>query len=326
MLDLMNYQPKAAFSQKHLLTLQGYSADELLTVLSVALKIKTLLKKGVRPALCPEKMLAMIFTKSSTRTRVSFETGIYQLGGAGMFLSSNDIQLGRGEPIEDTAKVLGRMVDCIMIRTFKQSDVEALAQFSGIPVINGLTDDCHPCQVLADLLTYYEHKGSLTGKLAYVSDGNNMANSLLIGCTKLGMDVSIACPKGYEPMEKFVNWAKENAAVSGSKVVITDDPAEAVEGADCIYADVWASMGQESEAKKRQEIFSGKYCVSNALAAHAKPDYIFQHCLPAHRGEEVLSEVIDGPHSVVFDEAENRLHAQKAVMALLMNPEGCAAL
>lgn len=317
-MNIMNYIPEAPFSQKHLLTLQDYSKDEILTVLSTAAKLKADAKKGIRLPLLFGKTLAMIFTKSSTRTRVSFETGIYQLGGIGMFLSSNDIQLGRGEPIEDTAKVLGRMVDGIMIRTFKQSDVEGLAKYSGIPVINGLTDDCHPCQALADLLTYYEHIGDFSGKLAFVGDGNNVANSLLVICTKLGIDISVACPEGYEPNPKFLNWALENAKASGSKVVITREPEEAVEGANCVYTDVWASMGQESETQKRVAAFSGKYCVSEALCTRTDKNFIFQHCLPAHRGEEVLPEIIDGPHSVIFDEAENRLHAQKAVMVLLM--------
>ncbi len=261
--------------------------------------------------------MALIFAKSSTRTRVSFEVGFHQLGGYPLFLSNNDTQLGRGEPIEDTARVLGRMVDGIMIRTYLQSDLETLAKYSGIPVINGLTDDFHPCQVLADLLTYYEHFQNFDGKLAFVGDGNNMAHSLLIGCSKLGLDVSIASPKDYQPDPKIVAWAKENAAKSGSNVLITDDPAEAVKNATCIYTDVWASMGQEEEQKQREKAFAN-YQVNNALAAHADKDFIFMHCLPAHRGEEVASEVCDGAHSVIFDEAENRLHAQKAVMALLM--------
>lgn len=317
-MDLFNYVPKAKFDQKHLLTLQDYSKDEILTVLSTALKLKSDMKQGIRLPLLFGKTLAMIFTKSSTRTRVSFETGIYQLGGIGMFLSGNDIQLGRGEPIEDTAKVLGRMVDGIMIRTFKQSDVTSLAAHAGVPVINGLTDDFHPCQALADLLTYYEHFGDFSGKLAFVGDGNNVCASLLVICTKLGMDISVACPKGYEPDAKVLGYAMENAKASGSKVTITTEPEKAVSGAHCVYTDVWASMGQEEEAQKRIDTFSGKYCVTNELCSHADKRYIFQHCLPAHRGEEVMAEVIDGPHSVVFDQAENRLHVQKAVMALLM--------
>lgn len=320
-MDLLQYQAKEAFSQRHLLTLQDYSKDEIMQVLSLALRLKQDLKDGlgfpVGKGPCSGQTLAMVFTKSSTRTRVSFETGFYQLGGQALFLSANDIQLGRGEPLEDTARVLGRMVDGIMIRTFAHRDVEILAEYSGIPVINGLTDDYHPCQVLADLLTYYEHKGKLTGKLAFIGDGNNMAHSLLLGCSKLGIDVAIASPEAYLPRQDIVDMAKGNAEESGSEVLITTDPIEAAEGANCLYTDVWASMGQEEEQARRQADFAG-YQVNEALADHAAGDYIFQHCLPAHRGEEVTSAIIDGQHSVVFDEAENRLHAQKAVMALLM--------
>ena len=320
-MNLLQYQATAPFSQQHLLTLQDYSTDEILQVLSLALKLKHNLKtQGGYPTQqgpCSGQTLAMIFTKSSTRTRVSFETGFYQLGGQAMFLSSNDIQLGRGEPIADTAQVLGRMVDGIMIRTFAHADVEALAKYSGIPVINGLTDDYHPCQALADLLTYYEHKHTLAGKLAFIGDGNNVAHSLLIACSKVGMDVAIASPAGYAPRADIVALAQENAKAHGSEVLITTDPVAAVHNADCIYTDVWASMGQESEQSKREAAFDG-FQVNRALMAHAKPDVIFQHCLPAHRGEEVTADIIDGPASVVYDEAENRLHAQKAVMVLLM--------
>lgn len=317
-MDLFHYVPKEKFRQKHLVTLQDYTKDEILTVLSTALKLKFDMKRGIRLPLLFGKTLAMIFAKPSTRTRVSFETGMYQLGGMAMFLSRSDIQLGRGELVEDTAKVLGRMVDGIMIRTFEQSDVETLAKNAGIPVINGLTDECHPCQALADLLTYYERFGDFFGKLAYVGDGNNVCSSLLVICTKLGMDISVACPMGYEPDEKYLNFALENAKHSGSSVVITEDPEEAVKGAKCVYTDVWASMGQEEKAEQRMAAFSGKYCVTEDLCALADKDFIFQHCLPAHRGKEVQKEVIDGPHSAVFDQAENRLHAQKAVLALLM--------
>jgi len=264
------------------------------------------------------KTLAMIFAKSSTRTRVSFEVGITQLGGSALFLSTADIQLGRGEPISDTAQVLSRMVDGIMIRTFKQSDLEELAKHGSIPIINGLTDEFHPCQVLADLLTIYEKKSTLKGlKLAFVGDGNNMAHSLMIGCSKLGMDVAIASPDGYKPNPVYTAWSVANAEKHGSKVTICSDPLEACKDADVLYTDVWASMGQESEAEKRREAFKGFQINAECLSV-AKKDAIFLHCLPAHRGEEVTSEVIDGKHSVVFDEAENRLHAQKAVMALLM--------
>lgn len=317
-MDLLNFKPSAKFNQKNLLSMCNYTKDEILEVLSLALKLKEMQKKGQSHKYLEGKTLAMIFTKSSTRTRVSFERGIFQLGGQGMFLSGNDIQLGRGETISDTAKVLSRMVDGIMIRTFKQSDVEDLAKYGSIPVINGLTDDYHPCQALADIETIYEHKGTLENiKLAFVGDGNNVANSLLIICAKLGMHVSVAAPKGYEPdpevVQKVLSYAKE----SGSIVEITNDPYKAVENADAIYTDVWASMGQESQFAEKSKSFLN-YQVNAKLMAAAKKDAIFLHCLPAHRGEEVTEEVIDGPQSVVFDQAENRLHAQKAVMVLLM--------
>ncbi len=317
MIDLLSYQPKQEFAQKHMLRLSDYTPDEILQVLSLALKLKKQLKEGLRPPLLAGKILAMIFTKSSTRTRVSFEAGIYQLGGTAQFLSSNDIQLGRGEPISDTAQVLSRMVDGIMIRTFAQSDVEDLAKYGTIPVINGLTDLLHPCQILADLMTYYEHKGSFTGKLAFIGDGNNVANSLLVGCAKLGLDIAVGCPEGFDPDADVLSAAKQAAAQSGSEIVITHDPIEAAQGADAVYTDVWASMGQESGAQDKYKHFRD-YQVNEKLTARCKQDYIFLHCLPAHRGEEVTGSVIDGSHSVVFDEAENRLHAQKAVMALLM--------
>ena len=316
-MDLINYQPKKEFSQKHLLRLSDYTPDEILQALSLGLKLKKQLKEGLCTPVLAGKVLAMIFTKSSTRTRVSFETGIYQLGGMGMFLSSNDIQLGRGEPISDTAQVLSRMVDGIMIRTFAQSDVEDLAKYGSIPVINGLTDLLHPCQILADLMTYYEHKGSFSGKMAFIGDGNNVANSLLVGCAKLGLSISVGCPKGFEPDAEVLAAAKEAAAQSGAQIVITNDPKEAAENADAVYTDVWASMGQEKNAQQKYKSFEG-FQVNAGLTSLCKPDYIFLHCLPAHRGEEVTAEVIDGPNSVVFDEAENRLHAQKAVMVLLM--------
>lgn len=317
MIDLLSYQPKQEFAQKHMLRLSDYTPDEILQVLSLALKLKKQLKEGLRPPLLAGKILAMIFTKSSTRTRVSFEAGIYQLGGTAQFLSSNDIQLGRGEPISDTAQVLSRMVDGIMIRTFAQSDVEDLAKYGTIPVINGLTDLLHPCQILADLMTYYEHKGSFTGKLAFIGDGNNVANSLLVGCAKLGLDIAVGCPEGFDPDADVLSAAKQAAAQSGSEIIITHDPIEATQGADAVYTDVWASMGQESDAQDKYKHFRD-YQVNEKLTARCKQDYIFLHCLPAHRGEEVTASVIDGSHSVVFDEAENRLHAQKAVMALLM--------
>lgn len=317
-MDLMQYKANEPFTQKHLLTLQDWSEDEIYQCLSLALKLKAMQKAGENQTCLCGKTLAMIFAKSSTRTRVSFEVGTSQLGGSALFLSTSDIQLGRGEPISDTAQVLSRMVDGIMIRTFKQSDLEELAKHGSIPIINGLTDEFHPCQVLADLLTIYEKKGTLKGlKLAFVGDGNNMAHSLMIGCSKLGIDVSIACPDGYKPSPIYTAWSVANAEAHGSKVTICTDPLEACKDADVLYTDVWASMGQEGEAAERKKAFAG-YQINAETLAVAKKDCIFLHCLPAHRGEEVTAEVIDGKHSVVFDEAENRLHAQKAVMALLM--------
>lgn len=316
-MDLLNYKPEKEFSHKHLLGLADYSKDDILQIISLALKLKKQMKEGLRPPLLAGKILAMIFTKSSTRTRVSFEAGIYQLGGTAQFLSANDIQLGRGEPISDTAQVLSRMVDGIMIRTFAQSDVDGLAQYGSIPVINGLTDLLHPCQVLADLMTYYEYKGSFEGKLAFIGDGNNVANSLLEICAKLGTDISIACPEGYEPDAGVLAAAKQAAEESGSRIVITRDPNVAAEGATAVYTDVWASMGQEAAAAEKYKHFTS-YQVNEKLMSLCKDDAIFLHCLPAHRGEEVTAGVIDGKWSAVFDEAENRLHAQKAVMVLLM--------
>ncbi len=316
-MNLLTYGPKKEFAQKHLLRLSDYTQDEIMQVLSLALNLKVQKEKGYHSQLLKDKILAMIFTKSSTRTRVSFEAGIYQLGGTAQFLSSNDIQLGRGEPISDTAKVLSRMVDGIMIRTFAQSDVEGLAEHGSIPVINGLTDLLHPCQILADLLTYYENIGSFEGKMAYIGDGNNVANSLLVGCAQVGLDVAIACPKRFEPNAEVLQTAKSVAAQTGARIHITQNPKEAAEGATAVYTDVWASMGQESGAEQKHAHFKG-YQVNSELMSLAYKEAIFLHCLPAHRGEEVTAQVIDGDQSVVFDQAENRLHAQKAVMVLLM--------
>ena len=318
-MHLSSYTARAPFAQRHLLTLQDWSEDEILQCLSLALKLKGQLKSGAEHRLLKGKTLAMIFAKSSTRTRVSFEVGAHQLGMDALFLSTADIQLGRGEPISDTVRVLSRMVDGIMIRTFHQSDLEELARYGSIPIINGLTDAFHPCQVLADLLTIYEHKGALKGlKLAFVGDGNNMAHSLLLGCSKVGMDIAVASPAGYKPKAEYVAWAQANAAAQGSRVILCDDPLEACQDADVLYTDVWASMGQEDEAAARRKAFEGVYQVNDACLQTAHGDCIFLHCLPAHRGEEVSASVIDGAHAVVFDQAENRLHAQKAVMALLM--------
>ncbi|NLO82144.1 MAG: ornithine carbamoyltransferase [Clostridiales bacterium] len=317
-LDLYNYQAEKAFMQKHLIKLQDYSQDEIYQVLSKALELKQKHKEKIPHPYLSGKSLGMIFTKSSTRTRVSFEVGIYQLGGYALFLNANDIQLGRGETIGDTASVLSRYLDGLMIRTFRQEDVEELAQYSSIPVINGLTDLLHPCQVLADLMTIYEKKGALAGlKLAFIGDGNNVCHSLLIGCTKVGMHISVACPEGYLPKQEIMETAMKNGMATGADVLITHDPLEAIRDADVVYTDVWASMGQEEDFVNRVKHFS-PYQVNIKLFSHAKDDAIFMHCLPAHRGEEVTSDVIDGPRSVVFDEAENRLHAHKAIMVLLM--------
>jgi ornithine carbamoyltransferase len=254
----------------------------------------------------------------STRTRISFETGIYQLGGMGMYFNQNDLQLKKSESVSDTAKVLSRYLNGIMIRTFDHQDVIDLAKFGSIPVINGLTDLHHPCQVLTDLFTVLEKRRTLKGlKLVYIGDGNNMAHSLLHGCSKVGMNITIASPSGYMPHQEIVAESKVNAKYMGSKIEITEDPVKAVSGADIIYTDVWASMGQEKEAVERRKKFI-KYQVNSKLVKNAKDDYIFMHCLPAHRGDEVTDEICDSPNSVIFDEAENRLHVQKAIMALVM--------
>lgn len=303
---------------KHLLSLHDLSVKEVEDLLKLAIKLKSDLKNGVPHELLKGKTLGMIFSKSSTRTRVSFEVGMHQLGGHPLFLSSNDIQLGRGESIYDTAQVLSRYLDGIMIRTFKQSDVEDLAKYGSIPVINGLTDLYHPCQILADLQTVYEYKGKLKGlKMAYIGDGNNVTHSLLHGCAKVGMDISVATPKGYQCLEEVVEEAKADARETGAKITITNDPVEAIKDADVIYTDTWVSMGQESEKEQKVKDFGG-YQVNEALVAHAKPDYMFLHCLPAYRGYEVTEGIIDGKNSAIFDEAENRLHAQKAVMVTLL--------
>nr|WP_041450071.1 ornithine carbamoyltransferase [Amphibacillus xylanus] len=306
------------FKGRDFLTLLDYSTEEISYLLQLAKELKAKQKAGKTYQPLLGKVLGMIFEKSSTRTRVSFETGIYQLGGTGLFLSTNDIQLGRGETISDTAKVLSGYLDGIMIRTYHQSDIEELASHATIPIINGLSDDFHPCQVLADLQTIEEVKGTLAGlKLAFVGDGNNMANSLMIGAAKMGMNFSIASPKQYLPQASIVEKAKQIAQDTGSIIEVTTDPIAAVKSADVIYTDVWASMGQEEEQAKRLKEFAS-YQVNQQLLDHAKSDYIFMHCLPAHRGEEVAADIIDGVHSVVFQEAENRLHAQKALMVALM--------
>jgi ornithine carbamoyltransferase len=287
-------------------------------MIEVARKLKAETKAGIPHPILQGKTLALIFTKSSTRTRVAFEAGIYQLGGYGLFLSSQELQIGRGEPVQDTARVLSRMLDGIMIRTFSHQEVEDLARFGSVPVINGLTDYLHPTQVLADLMTVAEHKGELAGlKLAFVGDGNNVANSLLIGCSKMGVHISVAAPSGHKPVAEILKFAGDNAAKSGSRVEIVDDPQEAVQGADVVYTDVWASMGQEAEMAERRQAFAN-YQVNADLMKLAKPDAIIMHCLPAHRGEEISDEAMECAQSVIYDESENRLHAHKAIMALLL--------
>ncbi|MFC4024841.1 ornithine carbamoyltransferase [Oceanobacillus longus] len=300
------------------LTLADYSQNEINYLLDLADYIKKQKQEGVAFEPLKGKTLGMIFEKSSTRTRVSFEAGIYQLGGLGIFLSSKDIQIGRGEPISDTAQVLSGYLDGIMIRTFSQDTVEELAAYANIPVINGLTDLYHPCQVLADLQTIKEIKGKLKGmKVVYIGDGNNMAHSLMIGAAIMGMELVVSAPEGYQPDSVVTEKAIELANEHDAKIKIEKDPSIAVKDADVIYTDVWASMGQEEEQMKREFDFDG-YQVNEALLAEAKSDVTFMHCLPAHRGEEVSAEVIDGKHSVVFQQAENRLHAQKALMTALM--------
>ena len=303
---------------KSFLSINDLTLEEMYQIFDLSRILKEKLYTGEEHHLLKGKTLGMIFAKPSTRTRISFEVGIYQLGGIGMYFGPNDLQLNRGETISDTAKVLSRYLDGIMIRTFKHEDVEGLAKYGSIPVINGLTDLLHPCQVMTDLFTILEKRRKLQGlKLAYIGDGNNMAHSLLNGCSKVGMDIACASPKGYEPQGWIVENAKKNAAYMGSKVLITNDPVEACKDADIIYTDVWASMGQEKEAQERNQRFTG-FQVNNQLVSNAKDDYLFMHCLPAHREEEVTNEVVDSANSIVFDEAENRLHVQKAIMALVM--------
>ena len=298
---------------KHLLKLLDLSREEIIEILDLADKLKYEKKNKIEHHYLKNKTLGMIFQKSSTRTRVSFEVGIHELGGTGLFLSSRDLQIGRGEPVEDTARVLSRYLDGIMIRTFDQEEVEKLAEYGSIPIINGLTDFCHPCQVLADLMTIREYKGNLEGKkLCYIGDGNNMANSLIVGGLKCGMKVSIACPKGYEPDPKVLKFAEGNP-----DFLLTDDIYEACKDSDVVYTDVWASMGQEGEAEKRKAAFKG-FQINDSVMEKTKKDCMVLHCLPAHREEEITAKVFEEHANEIFDEAENRLHAQKAVMVLLM--------
>ncbi|NLJ30327.1 MAG: ornithine carbamoyltransferase [Clostridiales bacterium] len=298
---------------KHLLKMLDLTSEEITEILNLADQLKYEQKHGIEHRVLSGKTLGMIFEKASTRTRVSFEVGMYQLGGLPIFLSVHDLQIGRGEPVQDTARVLSRYLDGIMIRTFKQAEVEALARNGSIPIINGLTDFAHPCQVLADLMTIREYKGGLDGlKLCFIGDGNNMMNSLIVGGLKMKMEVAVACPSGYRPNAAVLDFAQTHPAFS-----LTSDPLEAAKGADVVITDVWASMGQEEEAQKRREAFRG-YQINDEIMAAAKPDAMVQHCLPAHRGEEITTEVFEKHAKQIFDEAENRLHAQKAVLVKLL--------
>ena len=298
---------------KHLLKMMDLSTEEIIEILNLADQLKYELKHGIPHDHLKGKTLGMIFRKASTRTRVSFETGMYQLGGNPLYLSASDMQIGRGEPIQDTVIVLSRYIDGIMIRTFDQAEVENLAEYGNIPIINGLTDLSHPCQVLADLMTISEYKGKLDGlKMCYIGDGNNMANSLIVGGLKTGMSVSVACPENYHPAATTLAFAKKYDCFE-----LTDDPIKAAKDADVIFTDVWASMGQEGEAEIRKKAFKG-FQINDEVMAVAKPDAMVQHCLPAHREEEITAKVFEEHANEIFDEAENRLHAQKAVMVLLM--------
>ena len=300
---------------KDLLKLLDLSREEIVRILDVADQMKYDQKHRLPHPRLQGKTLAMIFEKNSTRTRVSFETGMFQLGGHALFLSGRESQIGRGEPVEDTARVLSRYCDGIMIRTYSQEEVEKLAEYADIPVINGLTDFAHPCQVLADLMTIREHQSKLEGlNMCFIGDGNNMVNSLIVGCLKVGMNVSVACPEGYDPHPDVMEFAK---SVTDATFTLTRDPMEAAKGADVVFTDVWASMGQEEETAKRKAAFQG-YQVNEALMKVTNPGCMVQHCLPAHRGEEITAEVFEAHAGEIFDEAENRLHAQKAVLCLLM--------
>jgi len=308
-----------SFSGKSFLSIHDFTTEQIMRVMDLAALLKAEQKAGVPHPILKGKTLGMIFMKPSTRTRISFEVAIWQLGGYGLFLSANDLQLKRGETIADTARVLSRYLDGIMIRTFAHSDVIELAREGSIPIINGLTDLLHPCQVMADLLTGIEKFGDLAGrKLAYIGDGNNMVHSLMYGGAKVGMHVTCACPAGYEPDPEVVAAARADGAATGARMDIVRDPKEAVRGADILYTDVWASMGQEAEYEKRVRDFKG-YQINAELVSMANPDCIVMHCLPAHRGDEITDDAADGRHSVLWDEAENRLHAQKAILALTMS-------
>lgn len=298
---------------KHLLKLADLDKGDILDILNLADQLKYENQHGIEHHHLKGKTLGMIFQKSSTRTRVSFETGMYQLGGQALFLSNRDLQIGRGEPVQDTARVLSRYLDGIMIRTFEQKEVEDLAEYGSIPIINGLTDYCHPCQVLADLMTIREYKKSFDGlKFCFIGDGNNMANSLIVGAISMGMECAIACPKDYQPDAQIMAWAKENGTFTCSEDILT-----CAKDADVVYTDVWASMGQEEEKAEREKIFKN-YQINDEVMAAAKPDAMVLHCLPAHREEEITAKVFEAHANEIFDEAENRLHAQKAVLVKLL--------
>ncbi|MGI6488837.1 MAG: ornithine carbamoyltransferase [Syntrophomonadaceae bacterium] len=314
----MQVKLNPSFKGRDFIAISDYTTEEIFEIFDVARQLKKLQHERIPHHLLAGKTLGMIFQKPSTRTRVSFETGIYYLGGYGLFLSPSDLQMGRGETIKDTALTLSRYLDGIMIRTFDHEEVLELAHYASIPVINGLTDLMHPCQVMGDLLTALEYKGGLSGlKCAYIGDGNNMCHSLLEGGARVGMHVTVACPPGFEPEESILSRARQEAQATGARLEVIEDPWAAVAEADLIYTDVWASMGQEKDAAEKEKHFA-RYQVNSKLVAAARPDVIVMHCLPAKRGREITDEVMDGRHSVVFDEAENRLHAQKAIMALLM--------
>ncbi|QBK26486.1 ornithine carbamoyltransferase [Ureibacillus thermophilus] len=318
LLEEVQLKPVSSLKGKDLLTLLDYTSEEVQELLTLATKMKKVTKNGKCPKLLDGKVLGMIFEKNSTRTRISFEVGMHQLGGKAIFLHARDMQLGRGEPISDTGLVLSGYLDGVMIRANSHKMVEELAEYATIPVINGLTDLYHPCQALADLETIVENKGTLRGlKTAYVGDGNNVAHSLVVASAHVGMNIVVATPKGYEPNAEIMKKAQAIAEKNGSTITITNDPVEAVKDADVVYTDVWTSMGQEEEAAQRLKDFQG-YQINDELVAHAKPDFMFMHCLPAHREEEVATSVIDGPNSYVFEQAENRLHAQKAVLLSLL--------
>src|SRR5215210_1821449 len=313
---------KTSLNNKDVLSLQDLSSEEILSILRLSGNLKNELMNGdgeKASQLLKGKVLGMIFQKPSTRTRVSFETGIFQLGGNALYLSTNDMQLSRGESIEDTGRTLSLYVNCIVARVYEHADVQLLADSASIPVINGLSDTFHPCQILADLLTIQEHKKKMKGlNLAWIGDGNNVCNDLLLGCAKTGINMTAACPHGYEPLEQIVRLAREEEQKTGAEITITDDPLQATKDADIIVTDTFLSIGKDQDKTTREEAFLPRYQVNSDLLKNAKRDVIFMHCLPAKRGQEVTSEVIDGSSSVIWDEAENRLHVQKALMCMLM--------